>query len=112
MRLSLIIDTNIIISALVKDSITRKILLHEDVIPLVIDYAIDEMKKYEAKIIETASIKHNFQKAESMIGMADQGDIPFVAAAITIQNDGIWTYDTHFDSIKGWIKIWNTKELA
>ena len=87
MRLRLIVDTNIIIAALIKDSITRKLLFHQDMVIFIIDYSFDELKKYEhliieksrkdrgavefvlrdilskAIIIESASIKSNFPKA-------------------------------------------------
>ena len=98
MRLKLIIDTNILMAALIKDGITRKLLLHEDIAPFVIDYIIDEMKRYEkdiieksgkdgetitfilktilskSKVIEMDSMGHNLKRAEVLIGKIDQSD--------------------------------------
>ena len=47
-----------------------------------------------------------------MIGAVDQKDVPFVAAALTFKNEGIWSEDPHFDSVKDKIKVWKTKDLA
>ena len=136
MKLRLIIDTNILIAALIKDSITRKLLLHRDLTLLVIDYSLEEMKKYEqviikkskedketidsvlkiilskALLIDSKLIKPNFPVAAKLIGKADEKDIPFVAAALTLQNDGIWSEDPHFEAVKDQISVWKTKDLA
>ncbi len=136
MRFRLILDTNILIAAIIKDSMTRRLLLHEDLVIFVIDYSLDEIKKYEDVIIEKSKkdkvtinsvlktilskahlidsnlIKPNFPIGKELIGQTDEKDIPFVAAAVTLKTDGIWSEDPHFDIIKNRIKIWRTKDLA
>ncbi|MEO6665398.1 MAG: PIN domain-containing protein [Nitrospiria bacterium] len=40
----------------------------------------------------------------------DPDDIPFVATALAITNDGLWSHDHDFNHITE-IKIWNTPQL-
>ncbi|TKB75574.1 MAG: hypothetical protein E8D46_01765 [Nitrospira sp.] len=53
----LVLDTNILIAALIKDSITRHILLlpdHEFLLPA---FALDELAKHRGKIVRAARLK-------------------------------------------------------
>ena len=40
----------------------------------------------------------------------DIEDVPFIALALSIGNDGIWSDDNHFQKQKK-IKIWKTEEV-
>ena len=55
-------------------------------------------------------IKDNLTKAHRIIGSIDPFDVPFVALALSIENDGIWSNDKHFENLKG-IKVWKTAEI-
>jgi len=55
-------------------------------------------------------IKPHLEEANKLIGSIDPNDIPFVALALAVENDGIWSSDKHFKRIKG-IKVWKTSDL-
>lgn len=133
--MKLILDINIIISALIKEkSIIRALLnipFFEFYIP---DYAIKELKKYEylilektgmnkedlriliktllsrVKIIEKKVFQPYCKQAEKIIGKIDKKDVPYIALALTIENNGIWTADEHFKK-QDYIKIFTTEDL-
>lgn len=131
--MKLVIDTNILISALIKDSLTREFLFPsiEFLLP---EYSLEEVENHKAKISRCSSlsseeidivlsilfenislvpadkIKPNLQKAREIIGQIDLNDVPFVALALSTENDGIWTNDRHFEKIKG-VKVWKTSDL-
>jgi predicted nucleic acid-binding protein len=130
----LVIDTSILISALLKDSVTRKILLFSSIDFLLPEYAFEEIEKHKDNIsirsglstgeieivlsliienitiIPASKLKPYMEKAHKIIGSIDPFDIPFVALALSIDNDGIWSNDKHFKEIKG-IKIWKTSDV-
>ena len=51
-----------------------------------------------------------FDDAGRIIGKIDEKDIPYIALALAINNDGIWTNDEHFQK-QNKIKVWKTKEI-
>ena len=130
----LIVDTNILISSLIKDSITREILLLPFMDFYLPEFALEEVEAHKTKIgklsglspdeidffldlllenisiIPAQAIRPYLKEAERIIGDIDPGDIPFIALALAVDNDGIWTNDKHFKKARK-IKIWNTREL-
>jgi len=132
--MKLIIDTNILLSALIKDSITRAILMTSGEIFYYPETALGELEKYkglarlksglsesEFNIIFNA-IKNKIIvlpediftskliEANKEIGRIDIKDVMFLALALAIPNDGIWSEDMHFEH-QSKIKIWKTSEL-
>lgn len=131
--MKLVVDTNIIISALIKDGINRKILFSPFIDFITPDYSLEELLKYEKVICEKAKLKNNdFQKilkivfekvtiipkkdymdklnkAKAMI--KDLDDIPFIALYLATNADGIWSNDEHFKTQTG-LLVFKTKELA
>jgi predicted nucleic acid-binding protein len=61
-------------------------------------------------IVPAQTIRPYLKKAERIVGGIDPGDIPFVALALAVENDGIWSNDKHFKAIKR-IKVWKTSDL-
>ena len=132
--MKLIIDTNIIISGLIKDSITRKILLRPDIELYFPDILRLELFKYLPEIAQKADLpkkeirhllnlfvtnfhivplldyKKELRQAHEIIGKIDKKDTPFIALALTIKCDGIWTEDKHFEK-QNTISIFKTKDL-
>ena len=132
--MTLITDTNIIISALIKDSVVRNILLLPNFNFLLPEFALEEIYRHKSKICRLSGIDKEtlellitlilqniniipkneimpyYDKAVKIIGKIDMGDVPFVALALAVKNNGIWTNDRDFDNIKG-IKVWKTAEL-
>jgi len=131
--MKLVVDTNIIISALIKDGITRKILFSPFIQFYTPDYSLEEITKYEKLICKKAKINHdgfqiisnlifekiliipkqNYQnkisQAKKMI--KDIDDITFIALSLALKTDGIWTDDKDFKTSKN-LLIFRTKELA
>jgi len=119
----LVLDTNILIAALIKDSITRRILLLSDLEFLLPAFALDELARHRAKIIGAARLKgdeldllltlllksvavvpferiaHYFPDADALIAAADPDDVPFVALALAEEHDGIWSNDRAFEEL-------------
>ena len=130
----LILNTSILISSLIKDSVTRQILLLPSMKFYLPEYALEEIEAHKMKIsrlsrlstdeidillnlllenisiIPSQTIQPHLSEAEVMIGRIDPNDIPFLALALATQNDGIWSNDRHFEAIKQ-IKIWKTSDL-
>lgn len=130
----LVLDTNILIAALIKDSLTRAILFLPDFEFLVPEYALEEVKRQRPKIarhshlkyreidlllslllesvtvVPAAKITPHLKAAEALIGNIDPGDVPFVALALAVENDGIWSNDRAFERLSG-IKLWKTSDI-
>ena len=130
--MKLVIDSNIIIAALLRNSTSRNIILNSDFQFLAPDFTLTELKKYEELIMRKGNLtkqqlnvvfNHLFNKihiqpiseyeeliskAHSMI--SDSKDVPFLALALAKSVDGIWTEDKHFKEQKE-ILIFSTKDL-
>jgi len=130
----IIVDTNIILSALIKQGKTRTILtnpLHEF---YTIEFAIQEIRKYKnlvvkksglteeefeimlslimdnIKIIEKKQIKQKIKEAKTIIEKTDPKDVPILASALSTPNDGLWSDDKHLKK-QNTTKVYNTKEI-
>lgn len=131
----LILDVNIIISALIKEKSIIRFLLNLPYLEFFLpDYAIKELKKNEeiilkkssldkeelrallklllsrVKIIEEKAFSPYYKTAERIIGRIDKKDIPYIVLALAIDNNGIWTSDAHFQK-QNQIKIFTTKDI-
>ncbi len=117
-----------------KKSITREILLSPNFTFYIPDFYNIELEKYKSTILEKfggsakdldelIKIIHEkiivvveeeyfdeMKRAEKIIGKIDPKDIPFIALALSIENDGIWTRDKHFSKQTS-VRIYSTKEL-
>lgn len=132
--MKLVLDTNILISALLKDSTIRRILLNplfEFYIP---EFSIEEIEAHIDLIAERSNLSkeevhlimnmilaniyvvpseqiiNKYEEAKKIMRKIDEKDAPFLALALTIPNDGIWTEDRHFQR-QNRVKIWKTKDL-
>ncbi|MBI1820560.1 MAG: PIN domain-containing protein [Nitrospirae bacterium] len=107
-----VIDTNILISALLKKSVTREILLLDSFEFLLPEFALEEIevhKDYISRrsglnreeldvilsilleniaIIPFSEIKSNLKKADKIMGGIDPLDAPFVALALSVVKRG------------------------
>ena len=134
--MELVINSNRIIAALIKDSTTRKIILSTKFTFYTVDFGIKEVKKYKeliktkggiseqqfsllmnallSKIIvlsENEISKKSINKAIQIMNKIDPDDVPFIALSIELNNKPIWSDDKHFKQQKE-IKVLNTKQLA
>jgi predicted nucleic acid-binding protein len=132
--MKLVVDTNIVIAALLKDSVTRKILLHPLFSFYIPEHAFNEVANHEKALIKKSGLtKHRFHEvlaslkkhlvivsSEEFIGHypeaheamkdVDETDAPFIALALSFDNDGVWTNDGHFDH-QILVRVWSTTDL-
>ena len=128
----LVVDANIIISALIRDSVIRGILTRGSFEFLAPDFIIEEIYKHEKYICEKSGLakedfelllsfiienirimpKKEYEKFFEEAGqlIKDLDDVPFVAVALASQVDGIWSDDQHFLA-QNKISIFKTKDM-
>ncbi len=129
--MKLVLDTNIIISALIKDSTIRKIIFDKNFDFITPAYTITEINKYKDYLCEKISINSEefdemFKKLfncitiinpklysdylkEADLLIDDKKDVAFIALALAF-NCPIWSDDKHFQK-QNRIKIITTKEM-
>lgn len=132
--MKIVIDSNVLISALIRNSITRKIIMESDLRFYYPAFAIQEIEKYKGLVLEKSGLSdreyHEILKAilsyvilvpqeviapfipeaSKIIGNIDKKDVMFIALALAISNNGIWSEDGDFKKQKN-IKVWATKEI-
>ena len=130
----LVIDTNRVIAALIKDSFSRKIILHIDAELITIPLLKEEVMKYKEMILAKSGlnetsfdlilqklyekmavlneeiIKKYRKEAGEVMDRIDPDDTQFIAAALATHSD-IWSDDLHFQK-QTKIKVWKTKDLV
>ena len=132
--MKLVVNSNRIIAALIKDSASRMIINHLNAELISIDFSDKEIEKYKPTILNKAQInEYEFQiilekikeklviledkiiltkmeEAKGIMDKIDPDDTPFIAAALATESD-IWSDDEHFQK-QNKIKIWKTKDLV
>jgi len=132
--MKLVVDTNRIISALIKDGLSRKILYSDKFEFFSLKYVTKEIFKYKSLIVRKSKKKEEdvdllisllFEKitileektvlkkmsyALEIMKNIDIKDAPILAAALCFENEGIWTEDKHFDR-QDLVKVWKTSDL-
>ena len=132
--MKLIVDTNIILKALIKNSKARAILLNPNHGFYLPEYAIEGVEKHLSLLVEKTGLHEEeiklvlnilltniqvlpseeilakWNEAREIIGSIDEGDIPFLAASLTIACDGIWSDDKDLKR-QGRVKVWSTREI-
>ena len=130
----IVLDSNILISSLIKDSITREIILNSNNEFLLPEYSLLEIRKHEnyilsktqlskeefnrlikkileyINIVEIEKIINHKEKADKIIGDIDKDDVLFVACALAYPGSIIWSEDKHF-KLQNKIRVYNTKEF-
>lgn len=121
-------------AALIRDSATRNILLTSGWKFFYPALSLKEIDKYKYLIIKKSrlssseykrifsllisrihllpfdKLKPFFKEANDILGKIDRKDVIFAAAALSLENDGIWSNDSDFQEQKK-IKIWNTNHI-
>lgn len=132
--MKLLVDTNRIIAALVKNGISRKILMHSNAELIGVTVSKEEIAKYKLFLIEKAEIteeyfevildrflqrmiivpddriQYHMAEAKKIMDGIDPDDTPFIAAALAMDAD-MWSDDKHFKKQKR-IKVWTTRDLV
>jgi predicted nucleic acid-binding protein len=135
--MNIILDMNVLMSALIKDSYTRELIVkatkahHKHWVPEVafkklvkyrmyisrrkgcdpadVDSLLEELMKY-VSILPGAKIESNVQRAKKVMGHIDSENSVFVACALSIPSSVIWSNDRHFREQK-LVKVYTTDEM-
>ncbi len=74
--------------------------------------AIQVIQSQPVLVMPLAIYEQKLPMADEIIGGRDKKDVPLLALALSVDNDGIWSSDKHFREIAGLeIRIWSSKEL-
>ena len=119
--MEVIVNTNRLIAALLKDSASRRIIFSGKAGLYTLEFGKKEVQKHRGYILKKARISSEtfdglmdsildklvvvsenevkpqaYAKAREAMGRVDPDDVPFLALALSVENDGIWTEDKHF----------------
>lgn len=132
--MKLVVDTNILFKALIKNSKVRALLLNPNHQFYVPEYALEEVQKHlpllkektklseaeiklalsilltNIRIIPSEDVSAKWNEANQIIGSIDKNDIPFAAASLSLAGDGIWSDDKDFKRQRR-IEVFTTKEM-
>lgn len=113
----LVLDTNILIAGLLRDSTTRRILQWPFYTFLAPEYAYREVANHldelaprmqlarsdaelllhlvaaRVQTVPEVDIRPHMEEASAIMRDLDPDDAPFVATALAVPNDGIWSHD-------------------
>ncbi len=131
--LSFVVDSNILISALVRDGVTRKIIFNPNLLFFTPDYTLLEIHKHKISIAEKAGIPlvvldtlvdHIFSVvviinkseycsfidyAKILIGNVDIDDVSFLALSLS-KDLPLWSNDQHF-LLQNEISVYSTNYM-
>ena len=127
-----VLDTNILLSALIKNSLTRKIITNLDFEFFTPSFSLSEIFKYKGYICDKAKINEkqfelllnkifeyvkvislDYYKKQIPLAnglIEDKKDVAFLSCAIAL-NSAIWSNDNHFKEQKK-IKVFTTQEFV
>ncbi|MFH1276269.1 MAG: PIN domain-containing protein [Candidatus Woesearchaeota archaeon] len=129
-----VLDVNIIISALIKDSITREILAKSELDFYFPEPSMQKIRKYKSyiqektglneldffklfhsllsfiKIIPTEDLMKHWENAKEIMEHIDPEDVTIIATALSQEEAIIWSDDNHFEKQNS-VKTLKTKEM-
>ncbi|MEK6909637.1 MAG: PIN domain-containing protein [Candidatus Aenigmatarchaeota archaeon] len=130
--MKVVIDSNRVIAAMIKDSTTRDILFDNNLEFIAPDTIKVEVNKYKTAIIEKAGVteeefdillslifqhiaiipqnEYNELVAKFKNEIKDFNDIPYIAVCVATKAEGIWTHDPHFKQQKK-VKVFTNIDL-
>jgi len=132
--LKLVVDASVLFAALLKKSTVRKLLLNPLFEFYVPEFCIEEIEKHVAEISDRSGLSvenlylllgvllasvqvvpsevilKRYGEARKIMEKIDKDDVPFVALALSVPNDGIWSEDKHFLRQKK-VRVWRTRDL-
>jgi len=132
--MKIVIDTNVIMAGLLKESDVRGLLASKKIDFFIPFYAVSEIRKYERyllkkskynkedfeflfnslleniKIIPIEWIKPYIKKADLIMKDIDLNDSIFIATCFAINADGIWSFDKHFRK-QNKVKVFDINEV-
>lgn len=117
----LVIDTNIFLAGLIKDSAVRKIIVESGWEFYYPEMSFHEVRKYKDLVLEKSGMaeeeytkllnrllghitlvpeeqmRGKIEEANEILGSIDPDDVVFLATAFSIGNAKIWSDDAHFE---------------
>lgn len=131
--MKVIVDTNMVMAALIKDSKTRKILVSGEFEFFSPEFVLEEIEKYKVLIREKSGLSkeelellislvfedikiipssdyETHKEAAIKIMEEDVKDAPYVACYLALKCDGIWTNDQDYEGKEG-VRIFGTEQL-
>lgn len=129
-----VLDVNIILSALIKDSSSRRLLLDLDFDFCFPEPALNKIRKYKdyiihkagislleylvvlnilfkfIRVVPTEEILANWNQAKEIMEKIDTEDVVFIATALSQEESIIWSDDKHFEKQRK-IKVIKTKDV-
>ncbi len=130
----IVLDTNVLISALLKDSLTRKTIISSGFAFCYPEISLEEIRKYESYIIKKGGytqeeyrqilntllqyirlvplevIQPYLTRAKEIMNSIDINDTVFVATAFALTASFIWSDDSDFDRQHA-VKVLKTKDM-
>ena len=132
--MKVILDVNVILSALIRDSTARKIILNSEFDFYFPEPSLHKIRKYKdyileksglteeeydklmatlfkyIKLVPTEEIEKNWDEAKKIMEHIDPEDVVFIAAALSISDSLIWSDDRHFEK-QNEVKAMKTKDM-
>jgi predicted nucleic acid-binding protein len=133
--MKIVLDVNIILSALIRDSITRKMIIDSKLNLYFPEPSLHKIRKYKdyiqgksnlsdeefinvltylftfIQLIPSEEIEKNWSKAKEIMEHIDQEDVVFVAAALGLEDSVIWSDDKDFDK-QDKLKVLKTEDMV
>lgn len=130
--MKIVVDANVVIAALIKPSITRAALLYPYIDYYSPDHLLEEIKEHEGDIVEKAGKGYknaisiitrniiimpgyfyeiNMREAHRIIGNLDVDDEQYIALALSLKADGIWSYDERHFGKQNEVSLFSTGDL-
>ncbi|MFA5772348.1 MAG: PIN domain-containing protein [Thermoplasmata archaeon] len=134
--MTVIVDTNVVIAALIKDGVVRRILVGNPGAWVMPDTCFEEIWRHRGRwnrhnvgdnelktildefvedyvfLLSSEVYNEKMSAAEKL--SIDQDDAPVIALALSVENEGIWTFNTkHFKNVQSaGINLLTTEEIA
>ncbi len=132
--MNIVIDSNVLFSALIKDSLTRRIILDYDKTFLFPEYIFEEMQKHKEELLKKSKMNpddfnsllslllrkvlivptdslHPYRKqAYNIVKEIDPDDVLFIACALAYPQSFLWSDDKKLRT-QSIIPILNTREI-
>jgi predicted nucleic acid-binding protein len=133
--MNLIIDSNVLLSALIKDSKTREILVKSDWRFYYPEMSFHEIRKYHSLVLKKSGLDEKkydalmshllkyiyfipderiiscLKEAKEIMMKVDPDDVVFIASALAVKPSVIWSDDKHYEK-QNRIKVFKTKSLV
>ena len=133
--MKIVLDANVLMSAIIKDSLTRELITKAEHQLYAPDIVFDTLLKYRAliikktnadpddldslidglfgylKVLPRKNFEHRIKKAKEAMKNIDVEDAVFVACALSLQGSVIWSNDKHLKKQR-LVKVYDTEEIS